>query len=535
MVEETPFGKAVIEQNSSSRPVTGRVAFRGTLVTSAWTLCSRILGFVRDALMTAFYGVTPLTGAFFLAWLIPNLFRKLFGEGAVGAAMQPALARAELEGGQRYAHQVFARFQGFVLMLLLALIFLAEVVLFLWLKQVDPEQQTDLHQTLTLATIVFPYLLPICMCALAAAPQSLHGYFALPALSPALLNVAWISLLLGTSLLPGFPNRTSMHWLAAGILFAGFLQWGSQAPGVKAVGFPMLPAFHPGDGSVRRTMKNFAPALLGLAAVQIQLAVDSLLVRILVDSSANTYTFLANRLLQLPLSLVGIAAATGTLPLFARLSAENRLSELRHALKRTAALSFLVILSATGGLFVLATPVIEVLFEHGRFHADDTAILAATLRAYLIGLPAASLSALLTRARQSRQDFRGPAWIAVSLIPVNLGLDLLLLPWIGVAGAGFATSTSLCLQCLWLVRGMGKVELAGCLPEWRQILRLACPAAAASASAWILARLLGPNDGTLWGLALSIAIGIAAATVTTAKVLPQDFAQLKSLITRKNK
>lgn len=508
----------------------GRTALLGTLVTSLWTLVSRVLGFVRDALMAAFLGVTPLTGAFAIAWVVPNLFRRLFGEGAVGAAVQPALARAREEGGEEAARRLYARFQGFQVVLLLGVLVVGEgVVLGARILSPAPDPAWDF------LAVLLPYVVPICMCALAAAPQQLSGSFFRPALAPALLNVLWITLLVVLHLTIPELDRSvlGLQLLCAGILLGGFLQWGLQLPGVRAAGYPVRPELALGDPRVRAAVLAFAPALLGLAAIQLNFAVDQLLVRALVDDAANTYTWLANRLLQLPLALVGLAAATGTLPLFARLAAQGRFPEMAAAIRRTCESTLLVIVAAAAGLHALAVPVIQVLFEHGRFTPEDTLVLAATLRAYLWGLPAAALASILTRARQARGDVRGPAWIGAGVVPLNLILDVLLLPRLGVPGAGWATSATLLLQASLLAAGLRDLGLRSPV-SGRRLPRLLLPGLAAGATAAAVRTFLGPAlAGALPGLAFAIAAGAAAFLLLARLLLPEEAGALVRALRRR--
>ncbi len=510
----------------SSRQVTGRSAFHGALLTSAWTLASRVLGFGRDALMVAVFGMTAELGAFNVAWIVPNLFRKLFGEGAVGAAIQPALARAREEGGEERAHALFMRFHGLLAVTLGVAVAAGEAGIWWWRSRLG-EADAETALALRYAAILLPYALPICLTALAAAPQNLTGRFLFPALAPLALNLVWITALLLLADFPG-PGQPVVHGdaedaalLCFGVLGGGLLQWLLQAPGIRQSGFPLLPRFAPGDGEVRRTLRSFLPALAGLAAVQINMALDQTLVWMLVGPEANTYAYLANRLLQLPLALIAISAATGALPLFARLAAQGRFTELGEALRRACESSLILIVAAAAGLYAVADTTITVLFEHGRFESGDTALLSSTLRAYLWCLPAATVTGMLTRVRQARGDYAGPAKIALASVPVNLGLDLLLLPRLGVPGAGYATAAALLVQAVLLGRGLVTLDLGTPLRAARLPRLLAPGAAAGRRPAGGGAR----HGGGLPGHPLQqqeLASGVAAAAALTALLRPAE-------------
>ena len=518
----------------------GRRAVRGALVTSAWTLLSRVLGYLRDALMAAVVGMSPGFGAFALAWTVPNLFRRLFGEGAVSAAVQPALARAEREVGHPAARSLYANVHGTLVILLLATLVAAEVVVLGWRGLVaDTAENFELRRTLLYTAWLMPYVVPICLCALCAAPQNLAGSFLRPALAPVMLNLVWILALLGARLpadatggAAGIADHgtRALEALLPAVVLGGLLQWVMQFGGVRRAGYPLLPAFGRPDPRLRAAIATFAPALLGLAAMQINVALDQLLVRTLVGPSANTYAFLANRLLHLPLALVGIAAVTGAMPMFSRLAAEGRRVELSGALRRGCESSLLVMLAAGAGMWVTAEPIIWLLFERGAFTAADTALLVPTLRAYLLCLPAAAMIGMLTRAHQALGDFRGPALTALLSVPVNIGLDLLLLPRFGVPGAGWATAVALSLQVVLLLVTLPAVGLRQPL-RGKALLCLPLPAVAAALAAGGSCLLVDAHG--FLGLSLAVASGVAASTLATALFLPGDFRDLLAALRRR--
>jgi putative peptidoglycan lipid II flippase len=508
----------------------GRAAVRGAVTTAAWTLGSRLLGFVRDALLAATFGLSPLLGAFALAWVVPNLFRRLFGEGAVSAAVQPALARAEAEVGREGAGQLYARFQGVLIMALGLMLLVGEALLWAWRAGLEPGPETaDTRRVLLYTMLLLPYLLPVCLCALAGAPQNLGGRFLLPALAPALLNLVWIAVLLAAPrVADGAEAWTVM--LAVGVVCGGVLQWLIQLPGVRASGWPLKPRFHRGDGRLRAAVRAFLPALLGMAAVQVNVAVDQVLVRHLVGPDANTYTYLANRLLHLPLALVGIAAMTGAMPLFARLAAAREVEGMRSALRRAAESTLLLTAAAGIGLGVVALPTVRLLFEYGEVRPEQTPLIAETLRAYLWVLPVATLGGLLTRAHQSLGSYRLPAIAATCAVPVNLVLDWVLLPIYGVPAAGWATAASLTMQLVLLAAFLPGLQLRWPLPP-RALPGILAPGlaaglAAAAVQAWITTGWLAVDLG------LAIVAGGAAAVAATWAFRRQDLRELLAALVR---
>lgn len=497
-----------------------------------WTLLSRVLGFVRDAVMLAVLGASAGQGAFLLAWTIPNLFRKLLGEGAVSAAVQPALTNAEAESGEGAAKSLFASFQGFLLLVLVGIVVLGELIILLWRSTLDPTLADDaeLLRTLGFTALLLPYVIPICLCALAAAPQNLRQRFLLPSLAPVLLNVVWITGLVWTSSRSEDPERI-LQVLWIWVLVGGILQWGLQWRGLRAIRWPILPRFRLGDRRRNRALAAFVPAMIGMAALQVNVALDQVLVRGLVDDAANNYSFYANRMLHLPLALVGVAAMTGSMPLFSRLAASRRLEELSGALRRGCESTLLLICAAGIGMAVVGHPLLSLLFQRGAFTPEDVDILAPTLNAYLWVLPFATVGGLLTRAHQSLGSYRLPALAALVSVPVNLALDWFLLPIYGVPGAGWATTASMAVQTLILMSALPAVGLRRPV-HLRSMPGVLLPAMAAGGAAQAMMS-YGPDPYSIPGIALAIAAGVAAGGAATLVLRPQDFKDLLGAVRRR--
>jgi len=495
-------------------------AVRGALVNSALIMSSRVLGMVRDMAMLAFFGMSPLLGAFNIAWVVPNMFRRLLGEGAVAAAIQPALARAEEKDGIDAARELFAGFQATVLSALLSLLAIAWIALFIYRGKLIDENAL---QTNLFYLILLPYMVPICMCALASAPQNLHKHFFWPALAPVLLNVCWIAGIIAGSLWASDDGR-KLHILCACLLVGGALQWAVQLRGLKNIGWKFQLKWKAKLKSQKSTFVMFIPALIGLAAMQVNLLADQFLVRSLVGPEANTFTFIANRLLQLPMALIGIAAMTGAMPLFSRLAAQNDVAGMNTNLRRASETATMLLSCAMVGLMVLALPVVTVLFERGKVTAEDSALIAKTLQAYLLVLPILGLSGLLTRAYQAMNSYKLPMIAALIAIPVNLVLDIAWLEDYGTPAAGWATSVSMLVQLLILLLGLSRHKLSFPLPiaqAWSWALPVfATFGAANTAHIYIL-----PGH-TLLNLGISIAFGGMAAVGVMSVTRKGDLAVL---------
>jgi len=476
--------------------------------------------------MVAFFGASPLHAAFCIAWIVPNMFRQLLGEGAVAAAIQPALARAEGKDGTDAARELFAGFQATMLSALLSLLAIAWIALFIYRGKLIEENAL---QTNLFYLILLPYMVPICMCALASAPQNLHKNFFWPALAPVLLNVCWIAGIIAGSLWASDDGR-KLHVICACLLVGGALQWAVQLRGLKNVGWKFQLKWKAKLKSQKSTFVMFLPALIGLAAMQINLLADNLLVRKLVSEEANFFTFYANRLLQLPIALVGIAAMTGAMPLFSRLAAKNDIAGMNTNLRRASETTTMLLSCAMVGLMVLALPVVTVLFERGKVTPADSALIAKTLQAYLWVLPIIGLSGLLTRAYQAMHSYKLPMIAALIAIPVNLVLDVAWLPEYGTPAAGWATSVSMLVQLLILLLGLPQHKLSFPLPiakAWSWLL----PVFAALGAALVLHNQVLPTHVVL-NLVLSIMGGAAAAIGTMAITRKDDLAALLAVIRR---
>jgi len=518
------------ERSEPGTVLSERSSVKGAFVMAVWTIGSRVLGFLRDALMAATFGMSPIFGAFSMAWMVPNLLRRLFGEGAVEPVVLPALTRERAGEGKEAAHRLYRRINGWVAVGLIAVVVVAEVFLWMLLQADSLNHDPESHNRLLylLAGMLLPYSIPICLAAISASPQQLSGRFAAPAAAPVALNIFWIGGLLflprdGEAGLFGFALG-----LSAVIFFAGLCQWMLQLPGVKKAGYPVLPVPGFGNGSGRRAARNFLPILFGAAALQINLACDQALIWALAGAEANSFAYLANRLVELPLALVAVGAAKATMPRFSGLASEKRWEELAGTLKRAVESSLLLLFAAGIGLVVLAVPIVTVLFDHGAYESKDTPLLAQTVLAYLCSLPAACLVMLFSRARQACGDVRGPAWIAVCSIPINLGLDWILLPRMGVPGAGWATTVALSVQAIWLWVGLRQFHIAVPLRAGR-LVRLLLPGVVSGGAAWLVLGQMGEFASTLFGLALCVAAGVGGFILCAVGLFKSE---LRTLIRR---
>ena len=446
---------------------------RSTVNFGSMTLISRILGFARDVVLARWFGASAATDAFFVAFKIPNFLRRLFAEGAFSLAFVPVLAEYRERGDAAELKGLIDATTGALLSVLLVITALGMLAA-PWLVRIfapgfiaDPEQLALASEMLR---VTFPYLLFIALTALAGGILNTLGRFALPALTPALLNLAMITAAVGFSGYFAEPVKA----LAWGVLVAGVLQLGVQLPALARHGVlprPWPDFSHPG---VRRILRLMVPTLFGSSVAQISLLLDVLIASLLISGSLS-WLYYADRLMEFPLGLFGVALSTVILPSLASLHARGAAAGFRATLEWALLLGILIGVPSAVGLAVLAEPVTVTLFQYGAFDLADVRMASVALVAYCLGLPAFIGVKILAPAFFSRQDTRTPVRIAITALAVNMVLNVvfvLLLTW-HLAGGDF---------------GAGLFATLAAHPGAHAALALA-----SSASGWLNAVLLWRN------------------------------------------
>ncbi len=443
-----------------------RTAKRASAV-SMVTLGSRVLGLVRDAVMFRVLGASWVAGAFWLAWMIPNLLRRLFGEGALSASFVPAYAAAVDRGGgkgQKTARSLLASVTG------LLLVGLSGITVVAWLgclmlppslvgsgsgsnalaAGATARQHGELF--LELLAILFPYAIPICLVAVLAGALNCHGVFALPAAAPIVLNLFWIAglvaaLAMGMDSLPDVAVLVAWFLVAAGIAQLVLVALPLARRGHLALPRPVV------TNQSKAILRGMAPTVVGMSVLQFSALLDQGIAVYLIDPGANSYIVLANRLLLFPHALTSLALATVVFPDLAVLAARDKHVELRHNLDRAAFQTLCVALPASLGMMLVATPLIQVVFQHGRFDAADTYVSSWTTVCLVAALPAIGLAQLHARALYALGDFRTPARVAVWLLFLNLALNVVFVLVFDLGVPGLAFATTLCaLVNAWALR-----------------------------------------------------------------------------------
>jgi len=402
-----------------------------------WTLLSRILGFVRDILLARVLGAGLLADAFFVAFKLPNFFRRMFAEGTLTVALVPVLAD-ERQQSEAAAHDFLNALAGLLLLVLLLSTVLGMVFMPLLLLIFAPGFHGEPErwaQTLTLARWMFPYMMMVSLAAMAWAVLNTYRKFAVAAASPALLNIAII--FAAVVLAPSFDNPARA--LAIGVLAGGILQLGIQFPALKRIGWLPRPTWKFNRPPVIRTLKLFGPAVVGVAATQINILVGTILATLL-PVGAVSYLYYSDRIVQLPLALFGIAMGTALLPTLSAHFSSQRTDDALHELRQGLSWLTWITLPAMLGLLLLADPIITTLFEHGRFTHTDSVATAHTLQAYALGLVAFCWTRVLSTTCYAEQDAKTPMRYAAVSVAANITMAVLLMWPLGYIGLALATS-----------------------------------------------------------------------------------------------
>lgn len=417
---------------------TERQVLRALGSISAATLASRVLGFVRDMVVARVFGAGPATDAFFVAFRIPNILRRLLAEGALSTAVIPVF----VEYVERQPRAEVARMLRSLLgasLLALGLTTLAGIAAAPWIVPVIAPgfvgEAGQLALTVLLTRAMFPYLVLVGLAALAMGALNARGRFFAPALGPAILNVGMIAAVLGLApwLDPG------VLALAVGVLAGGVGQLAVQLPELRAAGLlvtPSLELAHPALGRIARLL---LPAVFGLAAVQVSVFVNTLLASLLRPGSVS-FLYYADRVMEFPLGVFGIALASAALPAMSRQAAAGDLRGVAVTLGFALRLAFFVAAPATVALVLLRVPIVHALFERGRFGPADTVATAEALAWYALGLVALSGARIAAQAFYALGEPGQAVRLGALSVAVNLAAALGLMGPLAHGGLALAAS-----------------------------------------------------------------------------------------------
>ena len=396
---------------------------RGLLSFSSVTLFSRVLGLARDIAISAVFGVSAATDAFWVAFRIPNFMRRLFAEGSFSTAFVPVFTEVRETRPQADLKELMSRVAGTlggVLMVVtaLGLIFAPQVVSVFAPGSLD--QPDKLGVTVDLLRLTFPFLLFVSLTALAGGALNACDRFALPALVPVILNLCliagalWLAPQLGTPIL-------ALGWA---ILLAGVVQLLVLLPALRGLDLLVLPRWGWRHAGVRKIMRLMVPTLFGSSVAQINLLLDTVFASLLITGS-QTWLAQSTRFLELPLGVFGVALGTVMLPALSRHHVSTDAARFSKALDWGFRLTLLIVMPAMLALLLLAVPLVATLYQHGQFTAFDTHMATLSVLAFVCGLPGYALVKVLLPAFYSRQDTRTPVRAGVTALIANVILTVL--------------------------------------------------------------------------------------------------------------
>ncbi len=468
MTGEGPQNDAPMQSAGEQPPPRGGL-LKASGITGVMTLLSRILGLFRDIVIARLFGTSDGADAFFLANKIPNFMRRLFAEGAFNQAFVPVLSEyrstREHSDVRGLISAVMASLGGF-LSLLTALVLLLAPLIAVPIAFGFTDEPAKFELFVQMMRITFPYLLLISLTALCSAVLNSYGRFAVPAFTPALLNV---SLIVAAFYLAPHLDVPELA-LAWGVLIAGFVQLLFQLPFIARLGLLPLPKRQATHEGLRRIKQLMVPALFGVSVSQINLLLDTLIASLLVAGSVS-WLYFSDRLMELPLGIFGVAIAIVVLPSLSRKHAEQSMAEFSATLDWAFRLVCLIAIPASLALILLAEPLLITLFQNDNFTERDVVNAAGSLRAYSFGLLAFMSIKIFAPGYYARQDTKTPVRIGIVAMSINMLLNITFY-LSGYAHVGLALATSLAafVNAGLLCRGLLRDGVFGLQPGWWRFL-----------------------------------------------------------------
>ncbi len=442
--------------------------FRSTATVSLMTLISRVLGFARDIVIAKLFGASVGADAFFVAFRLPHLLRRLFTEGAFSQAFVPILSEYKAQRPNTEVKELVDHAAGSLIAILMPISLLgmlAAPVLVLLFAPGFTEVQDKQELTAALLRITFPYILFISLTALCGGILNSYGRFAVPAFTPTFLNLSIIGAAIWLS--PALDQPVLA--LAWGVFAGGIVQLLFQLPFLVRLHLLPIPRIgFPSEGG-RRMLRLMGPAIFGVSVVQINLLIDTLMASFLVTGSVS-WLYYSDRLVEFPLGVVGLALSTVILPSLSEKHAKGATEAFSSLLDWALRWIVMIGVPASLGLAILAGPILCTLFHYGEFESQDVEMAGRSLIGYAAGLPGFILIRGLAPGYYSRQDTKLPVRIGVVAVLSNLVLNLLLIGPLAHAGLALATSLSAYLNAGLLHLGLRKAGIYRPVPGWAGFL-----------------------------------------------------------------
>ena len=442
------------------------------------TLISRLLGYVRDMVLASFFGAGMVADAFIAAFRIPNLLRRLFGEGSLSIAFIPVFTEIMIKGDKADGHRLAVSALKLLMVVLSLVTIIGIMAAPLIIKMIAPgfaDEPEKMALTIVLTRLMFPYLIMIGTVALCMGILNVLGHFAAPAMAPVLLNLSMISAVFGVSFFSD-SQTVRVLGLAGGVLVGGVLQLALQLPFLATRGIRFWKRsglWHP---AMKKVGVLLLPTIFGAAVYQINILVGTLLASLLAEGSVS-YLYYADRLVQFPLGIFGQATATAVLPSLSRQAAGKDYAGLADTFGHAMSLVLFITIPAMVGLIVLREPIVALLFQRGAFDEQATRLTSMALLYYVLGLWAFSAVRIVVSVFYALKDTRTPVITASISIATNLVLGVVLMGPLKHGGLALATSVAsmvnLVLMVCLLRKKMGIIR-------WRPVLESCLKTIAAS-------------------------------------------------------
>jgi len=496
------------------------------------TLASRLLGLARDIVIARVFGAGPMTDAFFVAYRIPNLLRRLLAEGALSTAVIPVFTETLTTGTREGFARMVRAVTGAAIVALVAASALG-VILAPWILAVMAAGwRTNpplFGLAVSLTRLMFPYLLLVGLAALAMGALNAHHRFFTAALGPAVLNIAMIAAVVTLSARMTPPIMS----LAVGVLVGGLGQLAVQLPELRRLGVPLAPSAELSHPAVKEIGHRLWPAVFALSAVQVTVVINTWLASWL-RAGTVSYLYYADRVMEFPLGVFGIALATAALPSMSAQAARGDTEGLRVALRFALRLSAFIAVPATVGLVVLGGPIVRMLFQRGEFSVAEALFTTQALAGYAVGLPAFSATRIAAQTFYALGDTRTPVAVGFASVAANVALALALMWPLQHVGLALASSLSAYVNLFglyWLLRR--RLGPLGGLELLLSLGRTAC--ASLALLLWCMA-VSGPlsdgRGGVGWTLA-ALGAGIVVYGVAAALLRAPELRSLRGMLARR--
>ncbi|NYT45035.1 murein biosynthesis integral membrane protein MurJ [Alcaligenaceae bacterium] len=494
---------------------------RSAATVSSFTLFSRITGLIRDIFIASAFGAGPLTDAFWVAFRIPNLLRRLFAEGAFSQAFVPILGQVRSTEPPEAVRVLLDRV-ALLLTVALVLVTVAGIIAAPWVVSAmasgmrTAARQTEFHAAVWMTRLMFPYIVCMSLVAFASGILNTWSRYAVPAFTPVLLNLSMI----GASVFLVARFDTPIYALAAGVMIGGVLQLAVQWAAIARLG--LLPRYSMrvreawADPTVKRISRQMLPAILGVSVAQLSLLINTNIATWLQAGSVTWLSF-ADRLMEFPTALLGVALGTVLLPSLSKAHAKHDHAGYSALLDWGLRLVLLLGLPAAVGLAMLSDGLVATLFNYGAFSGQDVGQTQLAVMAYSVGLIGLLAIKILAPGFYAKQDIRTPVKIALFVLVLTQAFNLVFVPLFAHAGLALSIALGATVNALFLVVLLRRHKLYQPSPGWRSFMLRLLPALVALAAVLWLANqqldwiALGAQPGmrVLW------LIGVLAASVAS--------------------